>query len=100
MWPMSYDSITRFFNRIWLFSCRYFVIIKGKKDTKQVRNLPQIEASFDTTPIGTSAPTAVLLCGLATVRELNRSIGYVQYASEREAVWDRAGHDPALRREV
>lgn len=100
MRPMPYDSISRFFNRIRLFSCQYFAIIKGKKEAKRVRNLPQIEARFDTAPIGTSAPTAVLLCGLATVRELNRSIGYVQYASEREAVWDRAGHDPALRREV
>lgn len=97
---MPYDSITRFFDRIQLFWRRYFAIIKGKKDAKRVGNLPQIEAGFDTAPIGTSVPTAVLLCGLATVRELNRSIGYVRYASEREAVWDRAGHDPALRREV
>ena len=39
-------------------------------------------------PFGTNVSATVHLCGLATVRELNRSIGYIRYAPERKAVRD------------
>lgn len=39
-------------------------------------------------PFGTDASTETPLCGLATARKLNRSIGYIRYASERKAVRD------------
>ena len=45
-------------------------------------------AEFRHSPFGTNVPAAVHPCGLATVRELNRSIGYIRYAPERKAVRD------------